>query len=215
MKKIICKSCGVEFETKKACKSREPKYCSSKCYGKTMKLDIKCQLCGNPIENKHSVSIRNRKFCSNKCRTDSRKGVPLSDEKKKKLSEGRKKSEKCKGENLYNWKGGESTRAIRQKSYFYKRKLKLVKEMPGSFLAKIFKIQKGQCFFCNSDLSDYKAIEHLTPISRGGDNDIYNLVYSCKHCNSKKGRNTLEEYALKIKKPHLIAKWEALFINAL
>ena len=61
-------------------------------------------------------------------------------------------------------------------------------------------------FFCESDLTNYKAIEHLTPVSRGGDNEKYNLVYSCKSCNSKKTtadfrgvRIKYKEYLLAIK----------------
>ncbi len=40
------------------------------------------------------------------------------------------------------------------------------------------------------------AIEHLTPVSHGGDNQRWNLVYSCRSCNSKKHDKTMEEYAI-------------------
>ena len=64
-------------------------------------------------------------------------------------------------------------------------------------------------------MTEYKAIEHLTPVSRGGDNDIYNLVYSCKSCNSNKRQQTLEEYAIKNKRLDWLQKWEKLFIETL
>lgn len=62
---------------------------------------------------------------------------------------------------------------------------------------------------------NYKAIEHLTPVSRNLDNHIYNLVYTCKSCNSKKRQNTLEEYAIKQNRIDWINKWEILFTNTM
>lgn len=215
MKEYSCIQCLSIFQSKKGCKSRTPKFCSKKCYAESLKLNIKCQMCHNVIENKHSVSIKNRKFCSKECQGKARRNKPLSDNWKKALSEGRKKSEKCKGYNLYNWKGGKETQLFRMKSSFYKRKNSLTKNLPIMFLNKILLIQKNLCFYCDEDLNVYKAIEHLTPVSRGGDNDIFNLVYSCKKCNSQKRQSTLEEFAIKTNRLFLLSKWENLFIQAL
>jgi hypothetical protein len=215
MNVFICKSCNKEFESKKKCKSRVPKFCSIKCYGQSLKIVKNCKLCGSEIENKHSVSLKNRVYCSKTCQSKSRKNIPLSEEWKKALSEGRKKSEKCKGSNLYNWKGGKETKKIRLKTSFYKRKKALTKDMPVEFLNKILLAQNNKCFFCESEFEKYKAIEHLTPVSRGGDNEIYNLVYSCKSCNSKKRQKTLEEFAIKEKRLDWINKWESVFSEAL
>jgi 5-methylcytosine-specific restriction endonuclease McrA len=87
--------------------------------------------------------------------------------------------------------------------------------MPIDFLNKMLFAQKNKCFFCESLLTEYKAIEHLTPVSRGGDNQKFNLVYSCKSCNSSKRQNTLEEYAIKKNNPLWIKKWETLYIQTL
>jgi hypothetical protein len=91
----------------------------------------------------------------------------------------------------------------------------LKKEMPITFLHRMLMVQKNKCFFCECDLTDYKAIEHLTPISKGGDNDVFNLVYSCKSCNSKKRQNTLEEFAIKQNRIDWLNKWEHIFSIAL
>jgi len=215
MKSYECKQCKLIFESKKGCKSRTPLFCSKKCYSESMKLHIKCKLCGTEIENKHSVSISKRVYCSKECQGKARKNIPLNLEWKKALSEGRKNSEKCKGENLYNFKGGKETSGIRAKTSFYKRKNKLKLSMPIDHLKKILILQENKCFFCERELKEYKAIEHLTPVSKGGDNQNYNLVYACQSCNSTKRQNTLEEFAIKQNRLDWIEKWEKLFIETL
>lgn len=189
--KFNCLTCNIEFKSKKTCKSRVPKYCTKECYAKSL---IK--------EKIIKVKV-------------SRKGIKLTDAHKKSLSEGRKKSEKCKGKNLYNWKGGKETEAIRAKESFYKRKFALKFKMPLIFLKNVLEAQDRNCFFCENDLKEYKAIEHLTPVSKGGDNQTYNLVYSCKSCNSQKRQNTLEEFAIKKNRFDWLDKFDKIYANAI
>lgn len=58
------------------------------------------------------------------------------------------------------------------------------------------------------------TIEHLTPVSRGGDNDWWNIVYACKSCNSKKKNKTMEEYAIHTDQLHLFDKYDITITNA-
>jgi len=211
MKTYKCQHCNSDFESKKGCKSRQPKFCTNRCYSESLKLNIKCKLCGVTIENKHSASMKNRVFCSKDCQGKARLNIPLSNEWKAALSQGRKKSEKCKGENLYNWKGGKLTLNERVKASFYKRKFALKLKFDSDFLKRLILAQCNKCFFCESDLSNYKAIEHLTPVTRGGDNENYNLVYSCKSCNSKKRQSTLEEYSIKNNRLDWIDKFDKIY----
>jgi hypothetical protein len=215
MKNYKCKQCNNDFESKKGCKTRQPKFCSKICYAESLKLNKRCKLCDSIIDNKHSVSIKNRVYCSKKCQGDARKGVPLSDEWKSKLSNARKESKKCKGENLYNWRGGKSTQRERIKSSFYKRKHSLKINFDSKYLEKLIYSQENKCFFCEINLSDYKAIEHLTPVTKGGDNENYNLVYSCKSCNSKKRQQTLEEFAIKNKRFDWLDKFDEIYTRTL
>ena len=117
MKKYKCIQCEKDFESKKGCKSRQPKYCSRECYAESLKLNKRCKFCGSIIENKHSVSMKNRIYCSRECHGKARRNIPLSNEWKKALSEGRKNSDKCKGK-IFKWKGGKRLSHLHQSKHF-------------------------------------------------------------------------------------------------
>lgn len=60
-----------------------------------------------------------------------------------------------------------------------------------------------RCFWCAKKflLTDYGLfvvchyeIDHIVPISLGGDNDFSNLTISCPDCNRMKSNKTLEEW---------------------
>ena len=215
MKLYNCLNCNKEFESKKGCKTRQPKYCSKQCYANSLKININCKLCNNIIENKHSAKISNRIYCSKDCQSKARINIKLPESWKKSLSNGRKKSNKCKGENLYNWKGGKETLKQRVSIYSNNRRSAQKIKIDKDYLNKIINAQDYKCFYCENDLHNYKAIEHLIPLSRGGDNYKNNLVYSCKSCNSKKRNKTLKEYAIKNNMQHLILKQEYLYASAI
>jgi len=51
------------------------------------------------------------------------------------------------------------------------------------------------CWYCGQSLENIaRDIEHQNPKCKGGTNDISNLVYSCKNCNSEKYNRNIEEY---------------------
>jgi 5-methylcytosine-specific restriction endonuclease McrA len=188
-KEFVCKYCGQKFKSKNAYRGFIPKYCSARC----MKEDSKGRIGWN-------------------------KGKKLSDDHRVAISEGRKKSLKCKGPNLYNWKGGDATYKERRKVYCHNRR---VREKNGgllnpTFLNYLLEAQKGLCFYCEKPLTDDndKCLEHLTPLSKGGGNQPFNLVFSCRSCNSKKRQMTLEDYAITNGKIWLVDKWEDIFVNA-
>ncbi|KAA0051262.1 hypothetical protein IC582_008615 [Cucumis melo] len=54
------------------------------------------------------------------------------------------------------------------------------------------------CQYCSSHES--LTIDHVLPISRGGEWTWENLVAACVKCNSKKGQKTVEEANMKLKK---------------
>lgn len=179
------------------------------CYAESIKKYKSCQHCSKDFAN-----YQNKKFCSNQCRIESRIGNPLSKEWRLSLSNGRKNSDLCKGENLYNWKGGKETEPARLRISAIKRRSAQSVIIEQHFLNNLILAQGFKCFYCDCDLTTYRAIEHLTPLARGGDNHKYNIVYSCKSCNSKKATKTLEEFAIAQQKYFLFDKFDMVYMAA-
>jgi len=57
---------------------------------------------------------------------------------------------------------------------------------------KILSAFENKCAYCGNNGNEQ---EHLTPLSRGGEYSIRNIVPSCRTCNNKKMKRTLEEFA--------------------
>lgn len=51
------------------------------------------------------------------------------------------------------------------------------------------------CAYCKLPCPGLPDPEHVTPLSRGGRNDMSNLVAACRSCNSDKNDLTLDEWA--------------------
>lgn len=63
----------------------------------------------------------------------------------------------------------------------------------GEELSNLFEAQKHKCFYCEIGLIDDIHIDHITPISKGGENTIDNIAITCKHCNLHKSDNVFDE----------------------
>lgn|SRR5215813_163741 len=63
------------------------------------------------------------------------------------------------------------------------------KAAPGSFTPmewlELIRLQGGRCFDCSRMAK--LTVGHLVPLSRGGSNDITNIVGQCAPCNSRQG----------------------------
>jgi len=71
------------------------------------------------------------------------------------------------------------------------------------------KLLQKHCVFCGSPHA--RTIDHILPLSRGGDNSLSNKQTLCSFCNSTKGNKT--DYELKIILADILAhgvyyKWE-------
>ena len=61
----------------------------------------------------------------------------------------------------------------------------------------VFKRDSFTCQYCGAKAPDViLEVDHINPVSKGGDNDILNLVTSCMECNRGKGKDKLSESSL-------------------
>lgn len=48
--------------------------------------------------------------------------------------------------------------------------------------------QQGKCFWCGTDINSLSCHhDHLIPLAKGGDDELYNLALTCAPCNLRKG----------------------------
>jgi 5-methylcytosine-specific restriction endonuclease McrA len=63
-----------------------------------------------------------------------------------------------------------------------------------SDIRKMYANQKGKCYWCSKKLNGQYHIDHVIPLSRGGSNDISNIVISCPPCNFEKNDRLPSEW---------------------
>ena len=70
---------------------------------------------------------------------------------------------------------------------------------PGSFrwieVIRIWIAAGKSCSYCDVVMTEQPDPDHVVPISRGGRNDLGNIVPCCRMCNADKGDLTLAEWA--------------------
>jgi hypothetical protein len=60
----------------------------------------------------------------------------------------------------------------------------------------ILEIYGHICFYCNEYVGEKYTLDHITPVSKGGENSIENIVPCCKSCNSSKKDNEVGAWFL-------------------
>ncbi|QGY29791.1 HNH endonuclease [Pantoea cypripedii] len=85
----------------------------------------------------------------------------------------------------------------------------------------VFKRDGFKCQYCGSSAPDVILhVDHVTPVSKGGDNDLMNLITSCESCNGgksdrelndnsvlEKQRQQLQELNLKREQLEMMISW--------
>lgn len=77
------------------------------------------------------------------------------------------------------------------------RRYHRIKKANGSYtdkdIKRIMKQQKNKCYWCKKKLDQYH-IDHIIPISKGGNNTSGNICVSCPECNTSKGAKMPSEF---------------------
>lgn len=97
----------------------------------------------------------------------------------------------------YRWDPERSRVISANKTVRRKRRLRAV-DSPGVSLedwAERLRLFNGGCAYCDQPA---EARDHVIPISRGGADDIFNVVPACKACNSAKGAKMPLDWAFDV-----------------
>lgn len=69
------------------------------------------------------------------------------------------------------------------------------RDIPHKLRRAIFERDHYRCRYCG-DFKGGLTLDHVMPVSRGGTDDLENLVTACKSCNSRKKTKTLDEWGV-------------------
>lgn len=110
-------------------------------------------------------------------------------------------------EEFYTWRGGADGRAHRCRDcsnsirYNLMTRAAMARRRAGDgidFTAcdmlRIYKRQRGLCFYCRQPLRKTFALDHVVPISKGGGNEPGNVVCACPQCNYLKSALDVDEF---------------------
>jgi hypothetical protein len=80
------------------------------------------------------------------------------------------------------------------------------KEIPKKIRFEVFKRDKFTCQYCGRMAPDViLEVDHINPVAAGGDNELLNLVTSCRDCNRGKGKTLLsDDAAVKVQQKQLL-----------
>jgi hypothetical protein len=90
--------------------------------------------------------------------------------------------------------------------------------LSSRMIFRVYMRTNGHCGYCGKRLNmslgpseyhtspDVPTVDHMQPVSRGGNSDLDNLMPCCSKCNQVKNNKTVEEY-----RAYLLKKMGAVF----
>jgi len=166
-------------------------------------LDYTCRECQNAATRAYRKTERGKQKMREQAARRRQEGRAARAKSKWRRSE---KGRKWLREWASSPKGKESLRAASRRYYQSEKgrenarvkaeRRRAAGKLPRDIYRILFDAQGGVCIYCECDLevSGYH-LEHLTPVSRGGDNSILeNLRLACPKCNMSKGAKTWQEF---------------------
>lgn len=196
---VQCKLCGSGFDVKPSDVGRRV-YCSKKCMSEAYrgeKRQLVCETCGKPFEVPDRPSRLNARFCSKECMG---KGQSGENHWNYQHGLGRHNPEKQKARFQKHYQ--ENKDSYMQRAFLHKIKRRQIDvEGSHSFLEWIDLLKKhnNECYYCGVRMTKkmgprQRTRDHIIPITRGGKDDLSNIVPACRSCNSSKGDRNLDEW---------------------
>jgi len=75
--------------------------------------------------------------------------------------------------------------------------MKLTRQLMGE----VFNKTAGHCGYCGIQLNPFERwhTDHIVPVSKGGSDELSNLIPACAHCNLSKNSLSVAEYKRAVK----------------
>ncbi len=72
-----------------------------------------------------------------------------------------------------------------------------IKGISNEVLRELLNAQNNKCMLCNIELNlNYRHLDHIIPISKGGEHSINNVQWLCPPCNLSKSDKIFKTYSL-------------------
>lgn len=89
-------------------------------------------------------------------------------------------------------RGADVFRVMAAKRRALKKGAVIIRGVTKEDLEYLREMQSGLCAYCSE--AEPLTLDHVVPLSKGGQHESYNCVLACKPCNSSKGAKSLEEF---------------------
>jgi hypothetical protein len=89
-----------------------------------------------------------------------------------------------------------------QRAYSHSRRIKTGAGMTAKQLSDWTKAQDKRCFYCDCACESTYHVDHIVPLSKGGEHQEWNLVIACAPCNLAKGACDASEFLDRIMMHH-------------
>lgn len=214
---LECAECGMRFNWNSS-RGKLPRYCSDECANRTL---VECWQCGTACMVSRSTINQRPPACSLECAMQLRGGTPLPPDHwarwygkasgwsppKQTPRASRFVSGTCAdcgkpflGDRQAGFNGNGqscSKRCARRMD----RRIRRAREhgASGCFrwidVIRVWVTDDHRCAYCRDVMTQHPEPDHVIPLSRGGTNDLSNILPSCSPCNIDKSDMTLDEWA--------------------
>lgn len=203
-----CRTCGVRFDSTRPTPGRPPRYCSQGC-ADGVKVEVSCAGCGALVRKRPDRGRSHRYVCSYMCRTFVAWGhwpasawVPPRP-KTATIRAPRFYSAECPECGAYfiterkpNARHFCSPSCKRRQ--IDRRRRAREHKAPGTFrwveVIRLHLDNDRRCAYCDQVVDGQPDPDHVIPLSRGGWNDLANILPSCRQCNGSKSDKTPDEW---------------------
>lgn len=205
-----CEICSKKYYLPKS-KAHRYKTCGSdECKLKRRKYTSaarvrECKTCGNTfVPRQTQLNAGQGIFCSQKCNTHASLALHSIESQAKGRVSWKKRNEINpifkSGKEHPSWKGGKKAAYERARNsgktriYCANRQRALNGgKLPSNILKVLGDKQRWKCVICYCSIKIKKHLDHIYPVSKGGENTIYNVQLLCPKCNmNKKAKDPID-----------------------